>query len=114
MSTRELRFQPPWQRQFIVPPYPKWPPGMPRQRKPVQLKASTSYKAKANMDGHKEEAEGEDGGIATPESAEQEKVEQDKTGMPILYNKLFNEYLIKTRHLNKMKYQEATGRRELT
>ena len=66
------------------------------------------------MDGHKEEAEGEDGGIVTPENAEQEEEEQDKTGMPILYNKRFNECLVKTLHLNKMKYQKATGRRELT
>ena len=76
---------------------------------PIQLKASTVYMAKANTDGPKEEEEGDEEGIVTPENAEQEEEEEDKTGVLTLYNKRFNECLIKTLHLNKMKYQKQQG-----
>ena len=103
MSGREFRFQHPWHRQFISPPYPKWPPGMPRPRKPIQLAAATSHKAKA-----------EDDGVWTPESArEEEEGEQDKAEMGVLYSKPFNTYLLKTLRMNKMKYPESRRRRNM-
>ena len=95
-----FRYQHPWHRQFLTPPYPKWPPGMPRQRRPTQLAAATS---------HKEQAE--DDVVLTPGSArEEEEAEQAKSELGVLYNKTFNTHLIRTLRMNKMKYQEGSGR----
>ena len=84
---------------------------MPTPRKPVQLAAAASHKAK--VEGHK--AKAEDDGVQTPESAKKEEEgEQDKAEMAIFYNKPFNAYLIKALHVNKMRYPAGSGRRTLS